>query len=88
MFGSSISSQSIMYDSNLKTINIICALSILADAWYQKASCPIMDEDLKLEYFIETDLISEEQKTHGLDKFEEVFTKQWKLTLISINYTL
>lgn len=42
---------------------------------YKDISYQINGKELKLEYFIQTDLISDEQETPGLDKYEEVFIK-------------
>lgn len=42
---------------------------------YKDITYQINGQELKLEYFIQTDIISDEQETPGLDKFEEVFIK-------------
>ena len=43
---------------------------------FMDASFEILNDDLNLTYFTKTDLISEEQETPGIDKFEEVYTKE------------
>ena len=43
---------------------------------YIDVTFEIINEDLKLIYFIETDLITDEQEVAGLDKFEELYTRQ------------
>lgn len=51
-------------------------LNSFAQNRYMDVTFEINIEELYLVYFTATDLISPEQETPGLDKFEEVYTKQ------------
>ena len=43
---------------------------------YMDVTYEIINEELNLEYFTETDIITDEQEIPGLDKFEEVYVKE------------
>ncbi len=43
---------------------------------YMDVTYEIINDELKFVYFTETDLISEEQETPGIDKFEEIYAKE------------
>ena len=43
---------------------------------YMDMTFKVIEDELKLEYFIVTDVVSEDQEKPGVDKFEESYTKK------------